>query len=242
MFSAAHRPLIAPLSGIAVLVLGLAPLLVVAATDYDAKREKMVHKQIEARDVSDPLVLDAMRTVPRHRFVPDNQLRRAYADTPLPIGHGQTISQPFIVAFMTEQLKPRADMTVLEIGTGSAYQAAVLGQIVEQVYTVEIVEPLASQATRRLRRLGYDNVVVRHGDGYEGWAEHAPFDAIIVTAAAEYIPPPLLAQLKPGGRMMIPVGSPFSTQRLMLVEKSANGEIRSRNLMPVRFVPFTRQR
>ncbi len=210
-----------------------------AADEQQVKREMMVENQIIARGVSDPATLEALRRVERHRFVDADMERRAYDDRPLPIGHGQTISQPYIVAFMTEIVRPKKGQKVLEIGAGSGYQAAVLAEIVDQVYTVEIVEPLAKQATERMKELGYDNVHVRHGDGYYGWPEEAPFDSIVVTAAADYIPPKLIEQLKDGGRMIIPVGSPLRTQHLMLVEKK-DGEVTTRNLMPVRFVPFTR--
>ncbi len=193
---------------------------------------------IEAQGVRDSATLAAMRSVPRHEFVPDAHRRRAYGDHPLPIGLGQTISQPYIVAFMTEVLNPRPGMKVFEVGTGSGYQAAVLAEIGCDVYTVEIFEALATSAGRRLRRLGYDNVSGRHADGHDGWPAAAPFDAIIVTAAAGYIPPALVEQLKPGGRMVIPVGSVYGVQNLILVEKGAGGEVRTRNLLPVRFVPM----
>lgn len=204
-------------------------------------REKMVQDQIEQRGIRDKAVLEAMSTVPRHHFVPADYRHRAYQDSPLPIGHGQTISQPYIVAAMTELVRPAATMKILEIGTGSGYQAAVLAQLVDKVYTIEIVEPLAKGARQLLQREGYDNISVRQGDGYFGWEQYAPYDAIVVTAAAQYIPPPLLEQLKPGGRMVIPVGSPFFVQRLMLIEKDADGEISSHSVMSVRFVPFTRE-
>jgi protein-L-isoaspartate(D-aspartate) O-methyltransferase len=183
--------------------------------------------------------LRAMRTVERHRLVPSDVRAQAYSDNPLPIGYGQTISQPYIVAYMTEVIRPAKGQKVLEVGTGSGYQAAVLAEIVDSVFTVEIVRPLGERARRDLAALNYSNIMIRIGDGYHGWAEHGPYDAIVVTAAAEYIPPPLIAQLKEGGRMVIPVGSPFMTQQLVLVEKR-DGRTRSRNLMPVRFVPFTR--
>lgn len=186
-----------------------------------------------------PSVLDALRDVPRHEFVPSSLRDRAYEDRPLPIGHGQTISQPYIVALMTNLLKPQRDHVVLEVGTGSGYQAAVLSRLVRQVFTIEIVEPLAQQATERLKSLGYSNVTVRSGDGYAGWPEQAPFDAIIVTAGAERIPRPLIAQLKPGGRMVIPVGS--GDQKLVVLEKLSDGTIRSHAVLPVTFVPFTRR-
>ena len=187
----------------------------------------------------DPRVLEAMAKVPRHAFVPDSELPYAYENRPLPIGHGQTISQPYIVAVMTDMLNLKPDSKVLELGTGSGYQAAILGEMAGQVYTIEIVEPLARGARERLQRLGYDNVTVKHGDGYYGWQEHAPFDAIVVTAAASHIPPPLIKQLKPGGRMVIPVGSRFMTQQLLMVEKREDDSIISRQVMPVIFVPVT---
>ena len=207
--------------------------------DYNRAREEMVKKQIEARGVEDRATLNAMRKVPRHNFVPEDQVSNAYYDRPLPIGYGQTISQPYIVAYMTEIVKPKANYKVLEIGTGSGYQAAVLAEIVNKVYTIEIVSELGKQATTRLKNLNYKNIEVKIADGYNGWKEHAPFDAIVVTAAAEYIPPPLKEQLKDGGRMIIPVGSPFMTQQLMLIEKNS-GKYRTTNMMPVRFVPFKR--
>ncbi|MFB3134096.1 MAG: protein-L-isoaspartate(D-aspartate) O-methyltransferase [Rhodothermales bacterium] len=210
-----------------------------AAQNYSAQRNRMVETQIQRRGIEDEAVLRAMRTVPRHLFVPERYVQRAYEDRPLPIGYGQTISQPYIVAYMTELVRPRPGQRILEIGTGSGYQAAVLAEIVDSVFTIEIVSELAEAVTGRLDRLGYDAVTVKHADGYHGWAAHAPFDAIVVTAAAEHVPPPLIKQLKDGGRMIIPVGSPFFTQTLMLVEKR-DGEVRTRSLVPVRFVPFTR--
>jgi protein-L-isoaspartate(D-aspartate) O-methyltransferase len=190
----------------------------------------------------DPKVKEVMARVPRHLFVPQEQQAYAYEDRPLPIGLGQTISQPYIVALMTDLLTLRKDDRVLEIGTGSGYQAAVLAELVHSVYTIEILEPLALEARERLARLGYRNVEVRAGDGYKGWAERAPFDAIMVTAGADEVPPPLLQQLKPGGRMVIPVGPARSIQHLTLIEKLADGSTRSRQVIPVRFVPFTRER
>jgi len=209
--------------------------------EHQRLRTRMVDQQIAARDVSDPAVLDAMRTVPRHHFAPNHPPELAYADRPLPIGHDQTISQPYIVALMTELVKPSGSDRVLEIGTGSGYQAAVLAEIVDSVYTIEIIPELARTARARLDTLGYDNVVVRTGDGYKGWPERAPFDAIVVTAAPEDIPPPLLDQLAPGGRMIVPVGPTGRTQRLTLVTKSADGQISRRTIAPVRFVPFLRE-
>jgi len=202
-------------------------------------RMQMVRDQIQARGISSPSVLNAMRRAQRHLFVPDAQRPYAYEDRPLPIGHGQTISQPYIVALMTDLIQPKPHFNVLEIGAGSGYQAAVLAELVDHVYTLEIVQPLATWADERLRMAGYSNVTVRHADGYYGWPEHAPFDAIVVTAAAPHIPPPLIEQLKEGGRMIIPIGSLFRTQQLVLVEKK-EGTITTRNMLPVRFVPFTR--
>ena len=184
-------------------------------------------------------VLDVMSGVPRHAFVPDDVRANAYEDRPLPIGFGQTISQPYIVALMTDLLEVKPGSIVLEVGTGSGYQAAVLAPLAARVFTVEIVPQLAARAGDRLATLGYDNVRVRAGDGYYGWQEEAPFDGIIVTAAASHIPPPLIAQLRAGGRMVIPVGGPFFVQQLMLVEKGADGTVTSRQLLPVRFVPLT---
>ena len=204
---------------------------------YESAAERMVAEQIEKRGVKDKRVLQAMCTVPRHKFVPDELKAYAYEDRPLPIGCGQTISQPYIVALMTELLKVDEEDKVLEVGTGSGYQAAILSQIVREVYTIEIFEELGISAKRRLRELGYSNVKVRIGDGYYGWPEEAPFDAIIVTCAATHIPPPLIAQLREGGRMCIPVGGAFQVQNLMLVEKR-DGKITSRNILPVRFVPM----
>jgi len=208
---------------------------------YEKKRANMVIKQIELRGIKDKNTLNAMRTVGRHLFVPVKYRNRAYEDRPLPIGFGQTISQPYIVAYMTELLNVGSGDTVLEIGTGSGYQAAVLGEIVSQVYTIEIIEELGLSAKERLNDLKYDRVEVKLGDGYYGWKEHGPFDGIIVTAASEYIPPPLIDQLKDGGRMIIPIGSPFSVQTLMLITKKGD-EIITNNLMLVRFVPFTRKK
>ena len=208
--------------------------------NYEKRRANMVRHQIEARGISDKNTLNAMRTVPRHLFVPDKQLGNAYADWPLPIGYGQTISQPYIVAYMTQLLKVGSGDTVLEIGTGSGYQAAVLSGIVNQVYTIEINKELGLSAKARLKTLKYHNVEVKIADGYYGWKEHGPYDGIVVTAATEYIPPPLIAQLKDGGRMIIPVGSPFNVQTLMLVTKT-KGKIITKNMLLVRFVPLTRE-
>lgn len=229
---------------------GLALALFVAAGDggqanadqYAERREAMVKNTIELRGVEDPATLQAMRAVERHEFVDLRLIDQAYADRPLPIGHGQTISQPYIVAHMTELLRPKEGDVVLEIGAGSGYQAAVLGEIVGRVYTIEIVPALAELSKDRMEKLGYDNVEVKEGDGYYGWEEHAPFDGIIVTAAATHIPPPLVEQLKPGARMVIPVGPPMQVQNLMLVEKDEDGSVTQRNVMPVRFVPLTGDR
>jgi protein-L-isoaspartate(D-aspartate) O-methyltransferase len=214
-----------------------------AATFDDAnfrnQRAAMVKSQIMARGVKDSRVISSMMSVPRHQFVPHQYIKSAYDDSPLPIGYGQTISQPFIVAHMTEVLNLNKMSTVLEIGTGSGYQTAVLSPIVKKVYTIEIIPELAGTAAERLKRLGYDNVEVGTGDGYYGWTQHAPYDAIIVTAAAGHIPPPLLEQLKKNGRMVIPVGGTFLVQNLVLVHKDKEGHITTRNLLPVRFVPLT---
>lgn len=188
----------------------------------------------------DPEVLEVMRSVPRHAFVPENVRDHAYEDRPLPIGHGQTISQPFIVALMTDLLDLDLGDRVLEIGTGSGYQAAVLSPLAERVYTIEIVPELGERARTVLEAQGFQNVEPRIADGYYGWPEAAPFDGIVVTAAAGQVPPPLVQQLAPGGRMVIPIGGPFTAQQLMLVEKRPDGSITSRQLLPVRFVPFTR--
>ena len=202
-------------------------------------RDEMVRRQLQGRDITDPVVLGAMRSVPRHQFVRPENRGQAYQDSPIPIGHGQTISQPYIVALMTQLIEPRPGMRALEIGTGSGYQAAVLAEILEEVYTIEIVEPLAEWGEANLRRSGYDHVRVRHADGYYGWEEHAPFDAIVVTAAAGSIPPPLIDQLADGGVMVIPVGSPFRTQMLTLVRRDGD-RVTTESLLPVRFVPFVR--
>ncbi len=199
----------------------------------------MVAGQIAARDVRDPRVLAAMRAVPRHLFVPPDLQRQAYADRPLPIGYDQTISQPYIVALMTDLLRPEPGHVVLEIGTGSGYQAAVLAELTREVYTMEIIEPLGIQAKKRLAQLGYRNLEVEVADGYYGWPTRAPFDGIMVTAAASHIPLALVQQLKPGGRMVIPVGTSFLTQQLMLIEKRPDGSVVSRQMLPVRFVPLT---
>jgi len=208
--------------------------------DLTAARQQMVREQLTGpgRDIRDPRVLRAMELVPRHEFIPPAIRDQAYEDYPLPIGHGQTISQPFIVAFMTEQLDPQPTDRILEIGTGSGYQAAVLATLAQSVYSIEIVEPLARQAEANLKRLGYDNVKVRFGDGYKGWPEEAPFDAVIVTCAPDHIPTPLIDQLKDGGKMIIPVGQSYGPQELHILTRSGD-RMDQRAIMPVRFVPMT---
>jgi protein-L-isoaspartate(D-aspartate) O-methyltransferase len=224
-----------------VVAMSLEPLRPTLAAQADVRSRvmDMIERQIRDRGVTDPRVLEAMRTVPRHRFVPADLTSRAYDDSPLPIGHGQTISQPYIVAHMTDVLAVSPQHRVLEVGTGSGYQAAVLGQLARDVFTIEIVEPLATSAAATLKDLGYANVRVRNGDGYAGWPEQAPFDRIIVTAAPADIPKPLLDQLAPGGRMVIPVGEQGQAQWMTIVEKTARGIVERRTI-PVQFVPFTR--
>lgn len=225
-------------------LLGAVPASAQDAVDPAARaRERTAMVDLIVRlGVRDSATLAAMRAVPRHGFVPAEYRAQAYGDHPLPIGYGQTISQPYIVAYMTEILRPRPGMRVLEIGTGSGYQAAVLAEIGVDVYTMEIIGALAASGRERLERLGYgDRVRVRHGDGHFGWPEAAPFDAVIVTAAAGHIPPALVDQLRPGGRMIIPVGSVHGVQNLILVEKDADGEVTTRTLLPVRFVPMVRE-
>ncbi|HJZ70183.1 MAG TPA: protein-L-isoaspartate(D-aspartate) O-methyltransferase [Vicinamibacterales bacterium] len=207
-----------------------------AERDWERERARMVDEQLRARDIRDPRVLDAMRAVPRHLFVPGAQRRDAYGDFPLPIGYGQTISQPYVVAFMTESLEVGAGDRVLEIGTGSGYQAAVLSTLAREVYTIEIVAPLAERARDTLAALGYQNVRVRTGNGYLGWPEHAPYDRIMVTAAPDAIPPALLQQLKVGGLMAIPLGT-ADRQELRILRRTATGTETLRTL-PVRFVPM----
>lgn len=215
---------------------------------FVAKRQTLI-KEIEGhvqatrhyidKNNLNPRVMATMGKIPRHKFVPKTQVKNAYLNRPLPIGHGQTISQPFIVALMTDLLEIDSKSRVLEIGTGSGYQAAVLADLVDQVYTIEIIEPLAKRAFSRFRQLGYANIKTKSADGYHGWPEHEPFDAIIVTAAADHVPPPLLKQLKTGGRMVIPVGSRFQTQQLLLIIKAKNGSFTTRQVLPVIFVPLT---
>lgn len=211
----------------------------VVQEEFKRLREDMVKYQIEARNVRHGATLEAMRKVPRHKFVPSSQQIYAYEDRPLAIGNGQTISQPYIVAFMTSVINPEPDDKVLEIGTGSGYQAAVLAEIVDEVYTIEIIPELGENARDIFRELGYQNIHTRIGDGYYGWPEEAPFDAIIVTAAPDRIPEPLIDQLKEGGKLVIPVGPRYSVQSLQLITKKDN-KTKVQNLFPVRFVPFTR--
>ncbi len=210
------------------------------AERWRAARERLVAEHLIPQGISDSATLAAMRAVPRHEFVPPDQRRRAYDDKPLPIGHEQTISQPLVVALMTQLVRPRSGMRVLEVGTGSGYQAAVLAQTGARVWTIEIVGALAREASARLARLGYRGAIVRHGDGYAGWPEQSPFDAIVVTAGADSIPPALIEQLAPGGRLVMPVGDPHFDQELVLVEKRAGGRVVSRRILPVRFVPLLR--
>ena len=217
-----------------------APAEAQTADRWHEERQRLVADQLVPQGITDSLTLAAMRTVPRHEFVPQEQREWAYVDTPLPIGHDQTISQPAVVAFMTQVIRPAPGLRVLEVGTGSGYQAAVLAETGARVWTIEIFRALADGARDRVRRLGYRNVQVRHGDGYAGWPEAAPFDAIVVTAGADSIPLPLIRQLAPGGRLVMPVGNPWGDQQLVLLEKDASGRIASRELLPVRFVPLLR--
>lgn len=217
-----------------------------SAEDFESDRKWMVKTQIDASGITDGRigvknrsVLEAMRRVLRHEFVPDRYKSQAYTDMPLPIGYDQTISQPYIVAYMTELLDPKKEHKVLEVGTGSGYQAAVLAELVDHVYTIEIIKELGESAEKRLKRLDYKNVTVKVGDGYFGWEEHGPYDAIIVTAAPDHIPPLLIHQLKPGGKLCIPVGGRFRIQNLTLVQKTESGSIMTRQVMPVVFVPLT---
>ena len=234
----------------------LAALLLLAATaavarsagPYEAERMTLLREiEQDVRDTAvylnrralDERVMRALATVPRHEFVPADDRDYAYENRPLPIGHGQTISQPYIVAIMTDLIEPAAGCRALEVGTGSGYQAAILGQLCAEVYTVEIIEALGIAARERLARLGYGNVEVRLGDGYYGWEQHAPYDAIVVTAVASHIPPPLLKQLKPGGRMILPIGTRFTAQELVLITRGGDGRVTTRQILPVRFVPLT---
>ena len=235
-----HLTRYAALSALLLLWLAVCEAQTTKEDTFAAARKKMVEEQLAApgRDIKNSRVLQAMATVPRHEFVPKDLQKFAYFDEPLPIGYGQTISQPFVVAFMTEQLDPKPSDRVLEIGTGSGYQAAVLSMLVSEVYTVEIIEPLAKRAQSDLKRLGCNNVKVLAGDGYKGWPEYAPFDAIIVTCAPENIPQPLIEQLRDGGRMIIPVGN-FDNQELYLLQKHGTS-VEQKAVLPVRFVPMTR--
>jgi protein-L-isoaspartate(D-aspartate) O-methyltransferase len=208
-------------------------------SEREAERRRLVETGIAGQGITDEKVIDAMLNVPRHRFVPEAHQGNAYQNNPLPIGYGQTISQPYIVALMAELLEINPGDRVLEIGTGSGYHAAVLSELTPNVFSIEIVEPLGRQAAELYNELGYHTIQTNIGDGYYGWEEHAPFDKIIVTAAAGHVPPPLIEQLKPGGIIAIPVGSPYQTQILMRVHKSGDGGIRTERILPVRFVPMT---
>ena len=219
-----------------------------AADDFQQQRQGMIdaikqsvaetRRHLDKAEL-DPRVLEVMSKVPRHRFVPSDLWPEAYENRPLPIGHGQTISQPYIVALMTDLIDTQSDFKVLEIGTGSAYQAAILAELVDEVYSIEIIEPLGKAAAKRIAELDYQNIHTRIADGYFGWEEAGPFDAILVTAAASHVPPPLVKQLKKGGRMVIPVGSRFMTQQLLFVEKGMDGKVTTRQVLPVFFVPLT---
>jgi protein-L-isoaspartate(D-aspartate) O-methyltransferase len=244
-----RRRTLAAILAATLLAAGLGGLGAAAEDPVAAEREKMIERielharqatEALGRDHIDPEVLAVMADLPRHEFVPDDQRAYAYDDRPLPIGHGQTISQPFIVALMTDMLGVGPDDLVLEVGTGSGYQAAVLARLVDEVHTIEIIPALAESAKQRLARQGLGNVLTSQGDGYYGAPDAAPFDAIVVTAAASHVPPPLIAQLRRGGRMVIPVGGGFSLQHLMLVEKDAAGRVHTRQTLPVAFVPLTR--
>lgn len=231
------------------MLLGVPGTTFADATDSHAAPRARLVREIAAMAAQDqaetgrpsisPRVMEALARVPRHKFVPEEHEQRAYENRPLPIGYGQTISQPYVVALMTDLLQVKAGDRVLEIGTGSGYQAAMLAELTEAVFTIEIIEPLARRAEATLKNQGYGKVQVKVADGYYGWPEHAPFDAIVVTAAASHVPPPLIQQLKPGGRMVIPLGSAFMTQQLMLVEKDGQGRVLTREILPVSFVPLT---
>jgi len=220
-------------------VIIMAGLILQQADIYEAMRQRMVRTQIMERGITNPAVLAAMKKVPRHLFVPEEYRDEAYNDYPLPIGYSQTISQPYIVAYMTDVLKPDIKMKALEVGTGSGYQAAILAEIVDKVYTIEIVPELSAESAAKLKKLGYNNIICKYGDGYKGWNEYAPFDLIIVTAAAETIPQPLIDQLAENGRLVIPVGRPYAVQELQLVIKK-KGKTETKRLNFVRFVPFRR--
>jgi protein-L-isoaspartate(D-aspartate) O-methyltransferase len=237
--SRTSAPRLLPLWPVAAVLLA-ATACTAQESDSAKLRARMVDKQIKARGITDERVLQAMGKVPRHEFVPEKVRAEAYDDGPLPIGHGQTISQPYIVALMTEEAKPRPEHRVLEIGTGSGYQAAVLAELVKEVYTIELVPDLADEAKERLKRLGYKNVHTKAGDGYKGWPDAAPFDAVVVTCGADHVPEPLFEQLKPGGVLVIPVGKTQAEQSLLAITKDAKGGKTTRDLGPVRFVPLRR--
>ena len=209
--------------------------------NFDHLRKVMIKNQLQSRGIRDDAVLDVMRSVERHNFVPENYRDRAYSDGPLPIGHGQTISQPYIVAFMTEQLQVSSQHKILEIGTGSGYQAAILGELAKHVFTIEIIPELAEGAKNILNHLSYKNITVRAGDGYKGWPEEAPFERIMVTAAPTEIPQTLIDQLAPGGRMILPVGAQFLVQYLWVIEKDDQGTVTKEKILPVRFVPMVKE-
>jgi protein-L-isoaspartate(D-aspartate) O-methyltransferase len=240
-------------SGFRFLLLGMlyAVISSAQADTYDVQRQAMIRaiekdvvatRQYLDKEDFNPAVMETLARVPRHEFVPANQQKDAYENRPLSIGHGQTISQPYIVALMTDMIEIKPGMRILEIGTGSGYQAAVLAELADEVYSIEIIRPLGEAAAERLNRLGYENIQTRIGDGYYGWEEAAPFDAIVVTAASSHVPPPLIKQLKAGGRMVIPVGSRFMTQQLLFVEKAEDDAVTTRQIMPVHFVPLTGER
>ena len=209
--------------------------------NFDHLRKVMIKNQLQSRGIRDDAVLDVMRSVERHNFVPENYRNRAYSDGPLPIGHGQTISQPYIVAFMTEQLQVSSQHKILEIGTGSGYQAAILGELAKHVFTIEIIPELAEGAKNILNHLSYKNITVRAGDGYKGWPEEAPFERIMVTAAPTEVPQELIDQLAPGGRMILPVGAQFLVQYLWVIEKDDQGTVTKEKILPVRFVPMVKE-
>ena len=209
--------------------------------NFDHLRKLMIKNQLQSRGIRDDAVLEVMRSVERHNFVPENYRDRAYSDGPLPIGHGQTISQPYIVAFMTEQLQVSSQHKVLEIGTGSGYQAAILGELAKHVFTIEIIPELAEDAKNILNHLSYKNITVRAGDGYKGWPDKAPFERIMVTAAPTEVPQELIDQLAPGGRMILPVGAQFLVQYLWVIEKDDEGTVTKEKILPVRFVPMVKE-
>jgi protein-L-isoaspartate(D-aspartate) O-methyltransferase len=228
------------LLGTALLVVGCAAWTPQGEDEWARLRKRMIEEQLKNRDITNERVLAAMGKVPRHEFVPPGVRGLAYGDYPLSIGHKQTISQPYIVALMTQLIDPQPDQRVLEVGTGSGYQAAVLAELVKDVYTIELIPELAKEAAARLKELGYKNVQVRAGDGYQGWPEAAPFDAIVVTCGAEHLPEPLFKQLKPGGKIVIPIGDTPDTQTLQVITRAADGTRQTREVAPVRFVPLRR--